>query len=86
MSGEFRKVDEVVLHGGYIFDLVRADFISPEGEPFRRDIVRHPGAVSVVPIDGEGRVIMVRQYRPALDQRNENSARKSECAPERWTC
>ena len=68
MSGEFRKVDEVVLHGGYIFDLVRADFISPEGEPFRRDIVRHPGAVSVVPIDGEGRVIMVRQYRPALDQ------------------
>ena len=68
MSGEFRKVDEVVLHGGYIFDLVRADFISPEGEPFRRDLVRHPGAVSVVPIDGEGRVIMVRQYRPALDQ------------------
>ncbi len=68
MSGEFRKVDEVVLHGGYIFDLVRADFISPEGEPFRRDIVRHPGAVSVVPIDGEGRVIMVRQYRPALEQ------------------
>ncbi|CAB4603348.1 unannotated protein [freshwater metagenome] len=68
MSEQFRKVDEVVLHGGYIFDLVRADFISPEGEPFSRDIVRHPGAVSVVPIDSDGRVIMVRQYRPALDQ------------------
>lgn len=68
MNERFRKVDEVVLHGGYIFDLVRADFISPEGESFSRDIVRHPGAVSVVPIDDEGRVIMVRQYRPALDQ------------------
>jgi hypothetical protein len=28
VSEQFRKVDEVVLHGGYIFDLVRADFLS----------------------------------------------------------
>ncbi|MEX1218077.1 MAG: NUDIX hydrolase [Acidimicrobiales bacterium] len=68
MSGQFERVDEVVLHGGFIFDLVRAEFRSPEGELFRRDIVRHPGAVSVVPIDADGRVIMVRQYRPALDR------------------
>ena len=68
MSEQFRKVDEVVLHSGYIFDLVRADFVSPEGESFSRDIVRHPGAVSVVPVDDDGRVIMVRQYRPSLDQ------------------
>lgn len=68
MSESFRRVDEEVLHRGYIFDLVRAEFRSPEGESFSRDIVRHPGAVSVVPIDEVGRVIMVRQYRPALDQ------------------
>lgn len=68
MSAQFRKVDEVVLHSGYIFDLVRAEFEAPGGESFSRDIVRHPGAVSVVPIDSDGRVIMVRQYRPALDQ------------------
>lgn len=68
MSEEFCRVDEVVLHRGYIFDLVRADFRSPTGELFSRDIVRHPGAVSVVPIDADGRVIMVRQYRPALDR------------------
>ena len=67
MSEEFSKVDEVVLHSGYIFDLVRANFLSPSGEHFSRDIVRHPGAVSVVPIDSDGRIIMVRQYRPALD-------------------
>lgn len=68
MSDQFRKVDEVVLHSGYIFDLVRAEFISPDGETFSRDIVRHPGAVSCVPIDADGLVIMVRQYRPALDR------------------
>jgi len=34
---------------------------------FERDIVRHPGAVSVVPLLDDGRVVMVRQYRAAID-------------------
>lgn len=67
MSGGFRRLDERVVHSGYIFDLVTARFESPEGEVFERDVVRHPGAVSVVPIDDDGRIVMVRQYRPALD-------------------
>lgn len=68
MSGGFRRLDERVVHSGYIFDLVTARFESPEGEIFERDIVRHPGAVSVVPIDADGNIVMVRQYRPALDE------------------
>lgn len=68
MSNQFQKVDEFLLHSGFVFDLVRAEFLSPEGERFQRDIVRHPGAVTVVPIDADGRIVMVRQYRPALDQ------------------
>lgn len=67
MTSTFRRIDEVVLHRGYIFDVVRAEFESPDGERFSRDIVRHPGAVTVVPVDDEGSIIMVRQYRPALD-------------------
>ena len=68
MTGGFRRLDERVVHSGHIFDLVTARFTSPEGEVFERDIVRHPGAVSVVPVDAEGRIVMVRQYRPALDE------------------
>lgn len=67
MTGGFRRLDEHVVHAGHIFDLVTATFESPEGEVFERDIVRHPGAVSVVPVDDEGRIVMVRQYRPAFD-------------------
>lgn len=67
MNGGFRRLDERVVHSGYIFELVTATFESPEGESFERDIVRHPGAVSVVPIADDGRIMMVRQYRPALD-------------------
>jgi 8-oxo-dGTP pyrophosphatase MutT (NUDIX family) len=43
-------------------------FASPEGEEFERDLVHHPGAVSVVPVVDEGTaVVMVRQYRAAID-------------------
>ena len=38
------------------------------GSSFERDVVRHPGAVSVVPVVDDGTaVLMVRQYRAPLD-------------------
>ena len=71
MTG-FRRVDERLVHQGYIWRLTAAEFESPEGERFHRDIVRSPGAVAVVPVwvDAEGTpgVVLVRQYRPAYDE------------------
>jgi len=43
-------------------------FEAPDGTTFEREIVRHPGAVSVVPVDDDGQVVLVRQYRAALDE------------------
>ena len=40
-------------------------FTAPNGEIVERDLIHHPGAVAVVPIDGD-EVILVRQYRAAL--------------------
>ncbi len=37
----------------------------PDGRTARREIVHHPGAVAVVPLLDDGRVIMIRQYRQA---------------------
>lgn len=42
-------------------DLVRL----PNGKVAEREVVLHWGAVGMVPIDAEGRVILVRQYRHA---------------------
>jgi ADP-ribose pyrophosphatase len=39
--------------------------VAPSGEQFTRTYVRHPGAVGIVPLDGDD-VWLVRQYRPAL--------------------
>lgn len=55
----------VVYRGGYLAAeqwLVRL----PDGRRARRDIVRPPDAVAVVPVDTQGRVHLVRQFRPAL--------------------
>lgn len=42
-------------------------FRGPDGATFERDVVHHPGAVSAVAVDDDGRVVLVRQYRAALD-------------------
>ncbi|BAN02805.1 NUDIX hydrolase [Ilumatobacter coccineus] len=70
MTG-FRRVDESKVHQGYVWHLATAEFESPDGERFHRDIVRSPGAVGVVPLtvddDGVASVVLVSQYRPPYD-------------------
>ncbi len=67
----FRRIAERTVHQGHIWHVVVADFESPEGEPFQRDLVRSPGAVSVVPVmfdpEGTASVVLVRQYRATLE-------------------
>ncbi|CAI8364479.1 MAG: Methanol dehydrogenase activator [Acidimicrobiales bacterium AG-410-I20] len=62
----FRKVSETVLHEGFVVTYSQAVFEGPQGEVLERDVVRHPGAVAVVALD-KGDVILVNQYRPALE-------------------
>ena len=64
----FEMVDETVLHRGWIISLTKATYLDPDGMTFERDVVRHPGAVAVVAVTDAGAVVMVHQYRPALDQ------------------
>jgi ADP-ribose pyrophosphatase len=46
---------------------VRSDEVRmPDGRVVVRDVVEHPGAVGVVALDDDGRILMIRQYRPAV--------------------
>ncbi len=63
----FTPLGEETLHQGWFLRIQRASFQAPDGTTFERDIVRHPGAVAVVPITDAGGVLLVRQYRPAVD-------------------
>ena len=60
----FRKVAEREVYAGQRTTVVVATFEAPDGSTFERDIVRHPGAVGVVPIVDEGTAaLLVRQFR-----------------------
>ena len=67
MTG-FRYLGETVLHTGHVISLVRTENRAPDGMTFEREVVRHPGAVSVVPVHDDGDVVLVRQYRAPIDQ------------------
>ena len=40
----------------------------PNGRPAHRDIVRHPGAVAIVALTDNNKLVMVHQYRTSLEQ------------------
>ena len=71
MTAGFRLRRQQPVHQGAIWSVVTATFEAPDGSTFDRDIVRSPGAVGIVPVlfdpDGIASVVVVRQYRPALD-------------------
>ena len=54
-----------LLHEGRHFSFHRDEVEFPSGHRTQRDVVRHPGAVGIVPVLPDGRVVMVRQYRYA---------------------
>ena len=56
-----------VLHRGRFINF-RVDTIEdPQGKRHTREVVEHPGAICVIPIDGDD-VLMVRQYRTPVAQ------------------
>lgn len=68
-SGDFRLVSTAPIYDGPVFRLTDDTFESPNGELFRRQIVRHSGAVAVVPLHDDGTVTVVRQFRASLMDR-----------------
>lgn len=61
-----RPLTEDVAWTGRIFNVDRLRVELPDGRVAIRDVVRHPGAVAVVALTGDGRICLVRQYRTAL--------------------
>jgi 8-oxo-dGTP pyrophosphatase MutT (NUDIX family) len=65
---EFHQLSEEVRYEGWRISVVQGHYRAPDGAEFSRDVVRHPGAVAVVPVTDSGTVLLVRQYRGALDR------------------
>lgn len=59
----YEVVGSEPAYDGKVFS-VRVDSVRmPDGSVKPRDVVRHPGAVGVVALDDDGRILLIRQYR-----------------------
>ena len=65
MSEPVRPLGTRAVHRGRVLDLVVETIALPGGEVVDLEVVRHRGAAAAVPVDGDGRVWLVRQYRHA---------------------
>jgi ADP-ribose pyrophosphatase len=57
-----------ILFQGRRFRVERAVQVTPDGAKHDREVVRHPGAVVILPLLDDGCVCFVRNYRVAVDQ------------------
>jgi ADP-ribose pyrophosphatase len=64
----FTQLGEELLQEGHVVSMVMGTFRAPDGTTFEREVIRHPGAVAVVPMLDERTAVLVRQYRSALDR------------------
>jgi 8-oxo-dGTP pyrophosphatase MutT (NUDIX family) len=67
-SPSFQRVAEVEVFRGWVFWVGQAALLDPHGDPFERFIIHHPGAVTIIAVDVNRRVTLVRQYRAAVDR------------------
>ena len=61
------RLDRREVHPGKVVHLTVDRVRIPNGNVVELEMIQHPGAAAVVPVDAEGNVILVRQYRYATD-------------------
>jgi ADP-ribose pyrophosphatase len=61
----FEVLKSEVIYPGRAFTIRRDHLRMPDGHETKFDIVEHGGSVIIVPLDAEGNLLFVRQYRHA---------------------
>ena len=64
---KFKILEKKLEHHGKIVDFYSYQMEVPNGNHTKWDVIEHKGAAAIVPVDEDGRIILVRQYRGAID-------------------
>jgi len=64
-----RLISSETVYAGKLFHVELDHMQMPNGVMTARETLRHPGAVCMVPVDADGRLLMVTQYRHAAGRR-----------------
>ena len=67
MASMKQPAQVTTLHQGPVFAVERLLF-DHSGEPVIKDVVRHPGAVTVIGLRDDGRLVLIRNQRVAVGE------------------
>lgn len=65
---EIKRISRELVYKGHIIDMYKDTVKIPNGNLAEWDFIGHKGAAAVVPVTDDGKLLMVRQYRNALDR------------------
>ena len=63
-----RRIRSDIVYEGHFLKVRRDEILLPSGKTASREHVVHPGAVMIVPVTDDGRLVVERQHRYPLDQ------------------
>ena len=64
----YERISRELIHKGAIIDYYQDTMKIPNGNTAKWDFIKHKGAAAVVAVKEDGRLLMVRQYRNALER------------------
>jgi ADP-ribose pyrophosphatase len=86
-SLEEKTISTKQIYKGKIIDVQLDEVSLPDGGTSYREIVKHPGAVAVIAVTNENKLVLVRQFRKALEKTiYEIPAGKLDAGEEAETC
>ena len=67
-NGEIKRLERTLIAHGAILDYYQDTMQIPNGNIAKWDLIDHKGAAAVVAVKDNGKLLMVRQYRNALER------------------
>lgn len=64
----YKRLDRKLEHKGKIFEVYSDTMELPDKTTGVWDFIHHNGAAAIVPVEENGKILMVKQYRPAIDR------------------
>ena len=68
MDEKIKRINRELKYEGSLVKVYMDEVELPDGKIAKWDFINHDGAAAVVPVTDDGKILMVKQYRNALDR------------------
>lgn len=65
---KFKVLHKEPIYNGKRISLSLYDLQPPDGSTIQKEVITHPGAVGIIALDADDKLVLVRQYRAAADK------------------